>query len=45
MEGKDETMIPFDFDYYKPESMDEAFKYYQDLLNNNKKPLYYGGGT
>ncbi|MDR7812682.1 FAD binding domain-containing protein [Lacrimispora sp.] len=38
-------MIPFDFDYYKPESMDEAFKYYQDLLINNKKPLYYGGGT
>ncbi len=30
-------MIPFDFDYFKPESMDEAFKYYQDLLINNKK--------
>ena len=38
-------MIPFDFDYYKPESMKEAFDCYHDLLLNNKKPLYYGGGT
>ncbi len=38
-------MIPFDFDYYKPESMEEAFSCYRDLLLNNKKPLYYGGGT
>ena len=38
-------MIPFDFDYYKPESVEEAFGCYGDLLLNNKKPLYYGGGT
>ncbi|GLC82710.1 FAD binding domain-containing protein [Lacrimispora brassicae] len=38
-------MIPFDFDYYKPESMEEAFDCYHDLILNNKKPLYYGGGT
>jgi CO/xanthine dehydrogenase FAD-binding subunit len=38
-------MIPFDFDYYKPGSMEEAFDCHHDLLSNNKKPLYYGGGT
>lgn len=38
-------MIPFDFDYYKPESMEEAFGCYHNLILNNKKPLYYGGGT
>ncbi|WP_349947941.1 FAD binding domain-containing protein [Lacrimispora sp. BS-2] len=38
-------MIPFDFDYYKPESMEEAFGCYHDLRSNNKKPIYYGGGT
>lgn len=38
-------MIPFDFDYYKPDSLEEALGCYHDLLLNNKKPLYYGGGT
>lgn len=38
-------MIPFDFEYYKPETVEEAVKLYLDLKNRGKKPLYYGGGT
>lgn len=38
-------MIPFDFEYYKPETIEEAVLLYDDLNNKGKKPLYYGGGT
>lgn len=38
-------MIPFDFEYYKPETVEEAVKLYSDLKDRGKKPLYYGGGT
>lgn len=38
-------MIPFDFEYYKPETVEEAAKIYSDLNSEGKKPLYYGGGT
>ncbi|MZK51099.1 FAD binding domain-containing protein [Clostridium beijerinckii] len=38
-------MIPFDFEYYKPETADEAVLLYADLSTKGKKPLYYGGGT
>ncbi|WP_234123977.1 FAD binding domain-containing protein [Clostridium hydrogenum] len=38
-------MIPFDFEYYKPDTIEEATKLYLDLSNKEKKPLYYGGGT
>lgn len=38
-------MIPFDFDYYKPETVEEAIELYLDLDSKGKKPLYYGGGT
>lgn len=38
-------MIPFDFDYYKPASIDDAVNIYQELVLRNKKPLYYSGGT
>lgn len=38
-------MIPFDFEYYKPETIEEAVLLYDDLRGRGKKPLYYGGGT
>lgn len=38
-------MIPFDFDYYRPESAEEAVQAFQDLDRQNKNPMYYGGGT
>lgn len=38
-------MIPFDFEYYKPETLEEAVQLYIELNSKGKKPLYYGGGT
>ncbi|MBC8062571.1 MAG: FAD binding domain-containing protein [Clostridiaceae bacterium] len=38
-------MIPFDFDYYKPDSIEEAVNIYEELALKNKHPLYYSGGT
>ena len=38
-------MLPFNFDYYKPESIKEAIELYQTLKVQGKTPLYYGGGT
>lgn len=38
-------MIPFDFKYYKPETIEEAILLYDDLDSKGMKPLYYGGGT
>ena len=38
-------MIPFDFEYYKPETIEEATSIYADLNSKGKKPVYYGGGT
>jgi CO/xanthine dehydrogenase FAD-binding subunit len=38
-------MIPFDFEYYKPETVEEAAELFDYLKNNEKKPLFYGGGT
>lgn len=38
-------MIPFDFEYYKPETVEEATLLYAELNSQRKKPVYYGGGT
>jgi CO/xanthine dehydrogenase FAD-binding subunit len=38
-------MIPFKFEYYKPDTLGEAFELYNDLAGQDKNPLYYGGGT
>lgn len=38
-------MIPFDFEYYRPESIKEAIDTYSQAENLCKEPLYYGGGT
>jgi len=36
-------MIPFDFDYYRPETLHEAVHIYQELKSAN--PFYYSGGS
>lgn len=38
-------MINFDFDYYRPESSQEAVEVMQGLISQKKSGLYYGGGT
>ena len=38
-------MIPFNFEYYKPETVEEAIKLFNDLDSEGKKTLYYGGGS
>ncbi len=38
-------MIPFNFDYYRPDSVDEAMQIYKELDAQQKNPIYYGGGT
>jgi CO/xanthine dehydrogenase FAD-binding subunit len=38
-------MINFDFDYYRPASVEEAFDLYTSLTADGKKVLYYAGGT
>lgn len=38
-------MIPFDFQYYKPDSKEEAVKLFEELSVQDKQPIYYSGGT
>lgn len=38
-------MIPLNFDYYRPDTIDEAVQVYKELDSQNKTPLYYGGGS
>ncbi|WP_312113237.1 FAD binding domain-containing protein [Brevibacillus reuszeri] len=38
-------MIPFDFDYYQPSSIQLAVEWFQFLQKLGKNPLYYAGGT
>ena len=38
-------MIPFHFDYYRPDTIEEAVQIYQYLDGQGKKPLYYSGGS
>lgn len=38
-------MIPFDFKYIKPETVDEAVKAYKEAEEDDLNPMYYGGGT
>lgn len=38
-------MIPFDFEYYRPDTLKEAVELYQELNSRGLTPLYYGGGT
>lgn len=38
-------MIPYDFDYYRPETLEEAIELFIKLKANGKKSMYFGGGT
>jgi CO/xanthine dehydrogenase FAD-binding subunit len=38
-------MISFNFDYYEPDSIDEAVEAFKYLDSIGKQPLYYNGGT
>ncbi len=38
-------MIPFNFEYYRPDNLDDALKLYHRLSSEGKKVKYYGGGT
>ncbi len=38
-------MIPFDLEYYVPESMEEASALFAELAEADRDPLYYAGGT
>ncbi|WP_336825094.1 FAD binding domain-containing protein [Sporosarcina sp. USHLN248] len=38
-------MIPFTFDYYKPESIEEAYKTFSSEWSLGKKVIFYSGGT
>ena len=38
-------MIPIDFEYYRPDSLQNAIQLYHDLTTNQKETFYYGGGT
>jgi CO/xanthine dehydrogenase FAD-binding subunit len=38
-------MIPFGFEYYQPSDLAEAVELYTALEAEQKKPLYYSGGT
>jgi CO/xanthine dehydrogenase FAD-binding subunit len=38
-------MISFDFEYYKPTTVEEAVCVFQQADSNGKEPLYYSGGT
>lgn len=38
-------MIPNKFEYYKPDTLEEAYNLYNELSSQSKNPLYYGGGT
>ena len=38
-------MIPFEFEYYKPDTVEEAVEIYKRIYSSGKKVIYYGGGT
>ena len=38
-------MIPYDFDYFLPDTWQEAVDIFHSLKAEGKNPLYYGGGT
>jgi len=38
-------MLAFNFDYYLPDTVQEAIDIYDSVRQEGKKPYYYGGGT
>lgn len=39
------TLLPFNIDYYKPKSIEEAVELFFLLKRDHKRALYYSGGT
>ncbi len=38
-------MIPFDFEYYRPDTVEDAVQIFKELDTQGKEPKYYSGGT
>ncbi len=38
-------MLPFDFDYFRPETLKEAVDLFQYLDQQGKQPMFFSGGT
>jgi len=38
-------VITFDFDYYRPDTIEEAINVYKKITGQEKKAIYYAGGT
>jgi CO/xanthine dehydrogenase FAD-binding subunit len=38
-------MLAYDFDYYLPDTVEEAAEIFASAVKAGKQPLYYGGGT
>lgn len=38
-------MISFDFEYYRPDTVEEAINLFWGLADSGKNPIYYGGGA
>jgi CO/xanthine dehydrogenase FAD-binding subunit len=38
-------VLPFDFDYFKPVTLQEAVELYQTLDRQGKQPMFFSGGT
>ncbi|MCM3651928.1 FAD binding domain-containing protein [Metabacillus litoralis] len=38
-------MIPYDFEYYKPSTIQEALNLFVELNKRGRKPVYFSGGT
>ncbi|MDP4161963.1 MAG: FAD binding domain-containing protein [Bacillota bacterium] len=38
-------MIPFDFDYFRPKTLQEALQIFREQMAMGKKPYYFSGGT
>lgn len=38
-------MLPFDFDYYRPETIEEALEIFQSLDEEGRQPIFFSGGT
>lgn len=45
VKGGERKVIAFDFDYYKPKTMEEAVTLFSSLKREGKQPVYYSGGT
>lgn len=38
-------MLPFDFDYYRPETLHKAVELFQKLDQQGRQPMFFSGGT